>query len=831
MVLYCISGHYIIMHVGCMCIRNISLQYREKICSMDENLPNPQDIAAFEEENDDFYCTDGLEDIRGMMLHDPDLTEREIAAFFEGMRLVQVKVNSLQSQLDSMKRMQLRTVQLGPTSGNGSIQQGGGTIATHHLHPISTRRATMAPMSPGRPIHGYSKQRTNTSGNKSTKECTYSTNNSESLRTMSIVRIRTVVDAIDDDFRVQNKKGYNHDTDDREMTTTNGTIKTENLGDDKNSCTNSHNFEIKRLLADLEEAEKYQKKLEKQLAHAGVVIAEDIPYDVAKEKVSAIAGRMAEIGGSDVADIKLREEYFRLEQEMEKYTTALQLTDEWTEEQAEMDRRWEESIAAANEDAARKLRRHMPVNVRNISEVALSSQPTPNGKYLPISIAKKFKRTNVLQLMRMDPEDIIPMHPSTLENLRVTGLTLTERRALYVHLMTVGPRWKAMQSDKMTERKWNWFVMMKSNFKENVDLWRRHIEQYGPPESHDCPFIGNQCTVRADMQFNYYGDYGFPVEPIYYRTEIKNLSDVDNPSESKNEVLELAREKKESERSDALKKHYRGKILQVSLANGTCEAMDDAMDKIELNQEKWIRERLSNEGRCDSKEELVEAATKEVATFNEALNEIKLSILQFAERSGMQLTGKRGTNIDQHDNRSMVELALCEEVVELADYYFKGIEERMKQIQMKDGRMKSTIQQLSTLLEELHDRNRMTIERLSVTEESRGPSRKFRNREVMTAEIKKELNAARADATGGEVELSSPQSDIVRPPPMGGMRGRGDLMAGLQQAASKPGRGVRRGGGGRGVGDLMAAIAARGQGGNASEEGLLAAIAARGAVN
>ena len=88
------------------------------------------------------------------------------------------------------------------------------------------------------------------------------------------------------------------------------------------------NSDVAKLLEELEEAENRQKKLEKQLAQAGVVIAEDIPYDVAKEKVSSIAARMEEIGGSDVTDPKLKEEYFKLEQDMEKYTTALQLTDE-----------------------------------------------------------------------------------------------------------------------------------------------------------------------------------------------------------------------------------------------------------------------------------------------------------------------------------------------------------------------------------------------------------------------------------------------------------------------------------------------------------------------
>ena len=89
------------------------------------------------------------------------------------------------------------------------------------------------------------------------------------------------------------------------------------------------------LLQKLESAEKRQKKLEKQLEQAGVAIAEDIDYDVCLKKVAEIGKRMGEIGGSDVThpdkeeQNRLREEYFKLEQEMEKYNNALLMTDEY----------------------------------------------------------------------------------------------------------------------------------------------------------------------------------------------------------------------------------------------------------------------------------------------------------------------------------------------------------------------------------------------------------------------------------------------------------------------------------------------------------------------
>ena len=96
----------------------------------------------------------------------------------------------------------------------------------------------------------------------------------------------------------------------------------------------------------------------------------------------------------------------------------------------------------------------MPVEVRNMSEAMLTNEPSPNGQYLPKATAKKFKRTNVLQLIRRDPDDITRMHPSTLENMRVTGLTLTERRALYAHLLPCEPVWKQQKSEKRPAKAW-----------------------------------------------------------------------------------------------------------------------------------------------------------------------------------------------------------------------------------------------------------------------------------------------------------------------------------------------------------------------------------------
>jgi hypothetical protein len=414
------------------------------------------------------------------------------------------------------------------------------------------------------------------------------------------------------------------------------------------------------------------------------------------------------------------------------------------------------------------------------------------------------------------------MHPSTLENMRVTGLTLTERRALYVHLKDVGPRWKAMQSDKMAERKWNWFNMMKANFKENVNAWQRHVDQFGPPGNHPyatskdhlkngCPLIGKQCPLKADKLTDYDGDYGFPEDAVYLKTDVKK-SEVDNTSKAKQEALEAAREKKELERRDALKCHYKRKILQVSLANRSCIAMDEVMDKIEAAQEKLVRNQLStNEGNDKS-----ELAKKEAAAFEDALNEVKLPIFSFAERSGIQLSGKRDSSFDKPDTRSMVELTLCEEFIEIAEYFCGGIGERMEEMQIRDGKMKSSLNQLRQLLNELHDRNTKCIQQLSDTEERPPRSRKFKTREAIACEIQKEIHQVEARNTvnknGDAPKAANNATGTSVHATLGG--GRGDNNAG------------RRAG-------LMGALKARGGGlgDSAGRGGLMAAIAAHSTTN
>jgi hypothetical protein len=225
----------------------------------------------------------------------------------------------------------------------------------------------------------------------------------------------------------------------------------------------------------------------------------------------------------------LEKEYVTISSELDKYNNAMMLTKEWAAEQMKKERLWEERVRPGNQNALRMIRRHMPVNIRDMSEEALIKETTPNSKKLPQKIARKFKRTNILLLLRMDPSAIEPMHPSSLESMRTTGLTLLERRALHEHLKNLGTKWKASSKEKMAERKWMWHESLRSKFRGLVDKYDEHVEKYGPPENHSyakrgdptgggCPLLGNQCPVKADLAVDYSDDYGFP-EDAEYRTD------------------------------------------------------------------------------------------------------------------------------------------------------------------------------------------------------------------------------------------------------------------------------------------------------------------------
>ncbi|CEG41836.1 hypothetical protein L917_07581 [Plasmopara halstedii] len=545
-------------------------------------------------------------------------------------------------------------------------------------------------------------------------------------------------------------------------------------------------------------------KLEKQLQQAGIAVAADIPYEEAMAKVQEISKRMQEIGSADVThpdpaiQKQLREEYYRLEQDMEKYNTALMLTDEYAAEEARKEREWEEENYEENMKALKAIRRMMPVDVKKMSEADLQTVPSATGKTLSREIARKFKRTNVLELLRMDPADIAKNHPSLLDNLRVTGLTVTERRALHMHLRDIADTWKSQQGEEMTKKKYEWFKTLKETFKTVVNSYNKHVKQYGPEDNHPyatrddpdigCPMLGKQCPIKANRAPAYDQDLGHPDGDVYMESTVQKGNPDDAGARALAEAQELARAKLANSRADALKKHYRN-VRLVAEANGACELIDTSLDQVENRQLLWFQARLK---RRLERTETAATIKVELAEFGELVNEIRLASLKFAERSGMNLSGKRDSSRDAKDTRSSIEcnliLLYCEAVADC----FDGMDERMEEVKANDKRLLSAIPIMRGLLKDLAEKSRATLDSLK----DKGPpvTRRVKTRAEILKEAKEKNKSATAPAEAEAAEEVNPSRAVH---PMMAARGRG------------------RGGRGGGRNDLFSAIQGRGSGDDA----------------
>lgn len=340
---------------------------------------------------------------------------------------------------------------------------------------------------------------------------------------------------------------------------------------DRENLPLPHSANTKKILQELELNEKFQLKLVKTLNQNGIAVSEDIPYEVAKDKIAEVQEQMKELMSSSEDAFIVQKKMFALEEEMSKYVTAMMLTDEYVEEQERLEQEWDDENRDDNLEALRKLRRHMHVNIKNMTEEELTTQPTPNGKTLPKVFAKKFKRTNVLQLIRANPDDLERMHPSLLEGIRTTGLTLTERRALYEHLKDIGNKWQSMQADKSIERKWMWFSALKSKFKESLAAYKKHVAEYGPPGNHPyakrndpggggCPLLGNQCPVKADSVISYEEDYGYTAEAVYESSEGGRSGRSISPSPGKSRTFDRSTRQSSKQKEVELMESIRAEL-------------------------------------------------------------------------------------------------------------------------------------------------------------------------------------------------------------------------------------------------------------------------------
>uniref|UniRef100_A0A7S1VR72 Uncharacterized protein n=1 Tax=Grammatophora oceanica TaxID=210454 RepID=A0A7S1VR72_9STRA len=407
---------------------------------------------------------------------------------------------------------------------------------------------------------------------------------------------------------------------------------------------------------------------------------------------------------------------------------------------------WESSIEGDNNVALRQVRRHMPVNIRSLTENQSVLQPSPTGKTLPKRFAKKFKQANVLQLIRMSPDDITKLHPASLENLRVQGLTLTERRALHAHLKVVGPVWKELnqrEKDPLSERKYNWFVMMKQQFKEHLDSYTKHVEEYGPPGNHPyatrsndkqgCPLIGKQCPLKADKLLDYSLDYGYPEGDIYEQvasaTETDDTSVVDPKKEE-------AREKRAAERSEILSRHYQGKALKAALAVCACQEMDDAIDRLAKRQARWVKNQVINQHYDVTGDEW-----REIEACQAALKDIRHFVCKMVERAGLKLTFQTRVNARESlDTRSVMEIGLSEEVCDYSRDFLNNMESRFEMLGNGIGDLKIELTAVRALLKEIQDRNAGSLRNLG----ARRPKQTvlLKSRDELEAMVRKRMKAA-----------------------------------------------------------------------------------------
>ena len=580
-------------------------------------------------------------------------------------------------------------------------------------------------------------------------------------------------------------------------------------------------------------------KLEKQLKQAGITIAEDIPYHEAKEKVKEISTRMVAIGGADVThedrqiQQNLREEYFKLEQEVAKYSAALMMTDEYAQESTRKEEEWEARNKLDNLEALSAVRSCMPVQVKKRSIEQLMNEASPNGKFMKNNMAAKFKRSNVLVLLRDEPAAIIRSHPSTFESLAISGLSITERRALHVHLKDVAETWKSC-SDEMSGRKLNFFNSLKKTFKELSEAYYAHVELYGPPGNHPyatrddpdngCPLLGNQCPLKANKVIDYAVDLGHPKGAVYVALSIQKSEPEDAGKIALQEAKDLSRAKSSNARKDLLKKHYRGNVHETTKANGACDDMDKTTERIENTQRNWVQTRMKAGGKTR------ESIKAEVTEFNNMIKTCRLACITYAERSGMQLSGKRSAkHDDEPDMRSSVEISLLDILLDAMEDCVKGIQKRIKECGVKEQRIKSSIETLRTLTSDIYSRNQKTMKNEALKKVT--AVKKIKHLEDIVREEMKARAEASVDAVsetdssgksgrgggrgsrgGGPARANLLGSISGRSGGSGGPA-RANLLgsiSGRRRGSGGPGHadsGRNRGGGGRS--DMFAAISAR----------------------
>ncbi|RQM19930.1 hypothetical protein B5M09_002332 [Aphanomyces astaci] len=408
--------------------------------------------------------------------------------------------------------------------------------------------------------------------------------------------------------------------------------------------TTSHEEDAARLRRQL-------AKMTRQMTQAGLNVADDIPYEEAKQRVAEISRRMQEIGSAEVVVLDnprqqaaLRKEYFQLEQDMEKYNTALMVSDEYMAEQAAVAKRWEDRHAVANEAALRTLRSCVPVDMAMLSEKQLTAQLNSPD------LARKLKRANVLGLCRMDPSTIQRMHPSLVEGYRVVGLSVLERRALHVVLAAPMAEWKKQAKDELAKRKLAWAVKLRDALVAAMATYDSHLGHATEAthvcnQRHQCPV-----TLEAKARALYATDLGYPQDAVYYVHEVVQATSSSSPSDPPSQRDDAATEGGTQERLALVKRHYKGNVLQVTQAMGAIEEMNATLLALAAAETALVLQHGKDTERLAA---LVLSARDAIASM--------------AKRSGICLVGKRDRAKDKVDCRSSVEASVAQMLAAYVD--------------------------------------------------------------------------------------------------------------------------------------------------------------------
>ncbi|KAF1334363.1 1-phosphatidylinositol 3-phosphate 5-kinase fab1, partial [Globisporangium splendens] len=452
------------------------------------------------------------------------------------------------------------------------------------------------------------------------------------------------------------------------------------------------------------------KILERQLQQAGINVAEVIPYEIAKAKVAEIARRLQEIGSSEIVlDDKLaqaaaRKEYYKLEQDMEKYNTALVMTDEYIEEERRKETLWEDENRAANLRALLLLRSAIPVEISRLSEQQLKALTTPSGVAFPADLAKRLKRTNVLQLLRVDPKDIVRMHPSVVEGYRTTGLTLLERRALHVVMQVPFNEWKRQQKDELSQKKYQWYSKLRSALVSAVLSFNQHCEASGgnnDQDGHSCKLLGLSCPVKVEAKVEalYSVGLGFSETESYFVQEIIKSDSEGAGEKALQEAQSYAHEMIANQRQRELKVHYKMNMRQVAQAMGVLEEMDAVMERIKSldNDESFANSR-------GELHDLDEVEQKELLSKCEGIVQASRElVLVLAKRAGICMIGKRNPEKDEADTRSPLELQAAVQAV----YYLRSLFDDIRELHgtISNAVSIGALRYVQELLVDVHEKN------------------------------------------------------------------------------------------------------------------------------